>query len=465
MKRYDSYKDSGIKWIGEIPDHWVVKRFNYLFAFSRGLPITKQDLKDEGIPCVSYGEIHSKYGFKVNPEKHLLKNVDINYLKSSGKSLLNKGDFIFADTSEDIEGSGNFTCLDSDTLTFAGYHTIIAIQRVKNNYTYLAYFFDSLEFRNQIRSEVSGIKVFSITNSILKNSYVLLPPQSEQTVIANFLDCQTAEIDRLIAEKKRLIELYEEEKTVIINQAVTKGINPDVKMKDSGIEWLREIPEHWEVKRFGFLFSFSRGLPITKENLKKEGTPCISYGEIHSKCGFEVNPDKDVLLCVNEEYLTSSKKSLLKRGDFVFSDTSEDIKGSGNFIYLNSDKPTFAGYHTIIAIPKEFISHRFVAYFFESLPFRNQIRCKVTGIKVYSTTQSILKSTFVLLPPPPEQLLIANHLESECTRINAKVEKTKKLIALLTEYRTTLISEAVTGKIKVFCVEKVMNSQGNNHHV
>ena len=204
-------------------------------------------MKETGIPCVSYGEIHSKYGFMVNPEIHSLKCVEETYLENADKSLLKRGDFIFADTSEDIEGSGNFSCLDSDLPTFAGYHTIIACNSNENNYKYLAYCFDSLDFRNQIRSSVSGVKVYSITQTILKNCNVLLPPLREQTAIAAFLDRKTAEIDQLIADKKHLLELYQEEKIAIINKAVTKGINPDAKMKESGIEWLGEI-RNWEVK-------------------------------------------------------------------------------------------------------------------------------------------------------------------------------------------------------------------------
>ncbi len=477
MRKYNLYKDSGIEWIGEIPSHWKVERFGYLFSFSRGLGITKQDLKNEGIPCVNYGEIHSKYGFALNPEIHQLKFVEESYLETADKSLLRRGDFVFADTSEDIEGSGNFTVLDSDIPTFAGYHTVIARHENDNNYKYLAYCFDSLEFRNQIRNAVSGIKVYSITQAILKSLKVQLPTFPEQTAIATYLDSKTVEIDELIANKKRLLELYEEEKTAIINKAVTKGLNrrfdglnddadanfapsetsksrksqnqKNQRFRHSGIEWLGEIPEHWEVKRFDYLFDFSRGLPITKADLRDSGIPCVSYGEIHSKFGFEVDPNRHLLKCVDEKYLETNDKSLLKSGDFVFADTSEDLEGSGNFTYLNSSVPTFAGYHTIIGKPIIEFERRYIAYYFNTLSFRNQIRSKVTGTKVFSITQAILKFTNIIFPPIYEQQAIVDFIDNECDRINAKKAKTKKLIELLTEYRTALISEVVTGKVKV----------------
>src|SRR5690606_13119496 len=136
--------------------------------FNKGLTITKENLQDEGIPCVSYGEVHSKYGFEVDPDRHSLKCVDASYLKANQASLLKRGDFIFADTAEDIEGSGNFTCYNSDRRAFAGYHTLIAKPKVPMNYRFMAYVFDSAAFRVQVQTEVKGVKVFSISQGVLK---------------------------------------------------------------------------------------------------------------------------------------------------------------------------------------------------------------------------------------------------------------------------------------------------------
>src|SRR5690554_4367444 len=113
-----------------------------------------------------------------------------------------------------------------------------------------------------------------------------------------------------------MITLLKERKQIIIQNAVTKGLDPNVKLKDSGVEWIGEIPEGWEVKRLRNVFRFSKGLTITKENLQDEGIPCLNYGEIHSKYGFEVNPDIHPLRCVSEEYLKDNSNSLIKYGDF-----------------------------------------------------------------------------------------------------------------------------------------------------
>ena len=220
--------------------------------------------------------------------------------------------------------------------------------------------------------------------------------------------------------------------------------------RDSGVAWLGEVPKHWEVIKNKFIFNFSKGLTITKENLSDEGVPCVNYGEIHSHYGFEVNPKQHALKCVSEKYLSVAKSALLNQGDFIFADTSEDIKGSGNFTYLNSDIPTFAGYHTIIARPDlNKIIPRFLAYAFESNGHRNQIRTMVKGVKVFSITQAFLKNTFAWLPPLTEQTDIADYLDTQTAHIDCLSQKVEQAIGRLKEYRTALITQAVTGKIKV----------------
>lgn len=428
MKKYNSYKDSGIEWIGEIPSHWEVKKVKHSIQLIMGQSPNSDDCNSKriGIPF-------------------LQGNADFSLIYPLPQSWCEKPTKIAPANSVLLSVRapiGAVNIADTDYCIGRG---LCALVSENSKFWY----YTSICLYDELNSMGTGSTFKAISTQQILNTFTSLPTPEEQTIIANYLDRKTAEIDELIADKKRLLELYEEEKTALINQAVTKGLNHDVPMKDSGIEWLGEIPEHWEVKRFDFLFSFSRGLPITKADLQDTGIPCVSYGEIHSKYGFEVDPKKHDLRCVKESYLDSHKKSLLEFGDFVFADTSEDIEGSGNFTYLNSEDKAFAGYHTIIAKPKKRIIYRYIAYYFNTLQFRNQIRSKVTGTKVYSITQAILKFTNVIFPPIDEQQSTAEYLDKECFRIDAKKAKTEKLIELLTEYRTALISEVVTGKIKV----------------
>ena len=445
MKKYETYKDSGIDWIGEIPSHWEVKRFGHLFSFSRGLGITKQDLKDEGIPCINYGEIHSKFGFSVNPEIHRLKCVEEEYLVTADKSLLKRGDFVFADTSEDIEGSGNFTVLDSDIPTFAGYHTVIARHENGNHYKYLAYSFDSLEFRNQIRSAVSGIKVFSITNAILKSSKVQLPSYPEQTAIAIYLDRKTAEIDELIADKKRLLQLYEEEKTAIINQAVTKGINPDVPMKDSGIEWLGEIPDHWLATSLKRLVStkITDG-PHETPAFLLEGVPFASAESVkNGKIDFNfirgyISSEDD------EKY---SKKCKPKKDDIFIVKSGST---TGKIALVDFDKNFNIWSPLALVRVNQKVNFLFMYYSLQSDYFQDSIRLFWSFGTQPNIGMNVIENLKVAFAPDiKEQLEIVHHIEKNCLHIDGQIAKIKKLIDLLSEYRTALISEVVTGKVKV----------------
>ena len=179
-------KDSGIEWIGEVPEEWGITKSKYFLDTNKGLTITKENLIEDGIPVINYGQIHSKYGRSVSTVRDELPQVSTNYLKFK-QSLLNKGDFVFADTSEDIEGSGNFsTRIDDNGELFAGYHTIKAKLKnaLEHDFRYFMHYFDSMAFRKQVQNKVSGIKVYSVTQSILQEICLLLPSFIEQQRIA-----------------------------------------------------------------------------------------------------------------------------------------------------------------------------------------------------------------------------------------------------------------------------------------
>jgi len=276
-----------------------------------------------------------------------------------------------------------------------------------------------------------------------------VPPLPEQLTISSFLDVRCKWIKEIITDLELLVNLLQQYKKTIIADTVTKGLDQTAPMQDSGLEWVGKIPAHWSTKKFGFLFSLGKGLGITKADLMDEGVPCVSYGEIHSRCGFEVNLSKHTLKCVDPKYLTLSPNSLLKFGDFVFADTSEDVEGSGNFAYYSGREPLFAGYHTVVA--KQITKHdpRYLAYLFDSVPWRAQIQCKVQGITVYSITQNILRKSVVLLPPTQEQMEIVEFLDSRISVINSTLYEIATQIEKLKEYRLAIISEAVTGKIRI----------------
>lgn len=214
-------KDSGISWVGDIPQNWGIKRLKYLFKFCKGLPITKDNLIDQGLPVISYGQIHAKTNNGVDVRPHLLRFVDFSYQTFYPLSQVMRGDFVFADTSEDYEGCGNCVYKRNDSLLFAGYHTIIAHSIVESDNRFFAYLFQTDIWRKQIREKVSGVKVFSITQKTLSNTIILLPPLDEQQEIADYLDNKCAEIEQIIADKKSQIETLDGYKKSLIYEYVT----------------------------------------------------------------------------------------------------------------------------------------------------------------------------------------------------------------------------------------------------
>ncbi|MEK2046744.1 restriction endonuclease subunit S [Vibrio parahaemolyticus] len=441
-KAYTEYKNSGIKFAPKIPLHWAVSKVNYISQFGRGLSITKANLEDTGIPCVSYGEVHSKYGFEVDPNKHTLKCVNPVYLETSAFALLSKGDFVFADTSEDLDGSGNFTQLVSDETLFAGYHTVVVRPNANNYHRFIAYLFDSTEFRTQIRDAVKGVKVFSITQAILKSANVWLPEHEEQQKIANFLDHETAKIDTLITKQEKLIELLKEKRQAVISHAVTKGLNPDAPMKDSGVEWLGDVPEHWGVIQNKRLF---------------ELTPKKS--QIESKknelCNFvPMDKLKQDTLILDEERIISSVfdgYTYFENEDILIAKVTPCFENKNMVVARNMKNGIGFGSSEIYVLRcNSKVNNDFMYYRLQEDVFMNIAISAMTGAGGLKRVPADIMMNFKLaLPPLEEQLEISKTLKDKLAIFDELSVKAVETIELMKERKTALISAAVTGKIDV----------------
>lgn len=412
-----------------------------------GLTFTKADLVESGDAVISYGQIHSGFNDKVHIKPELIRYIPKSISKSSDSALVSKGSFIFADTSEDREGCGNAVYIDTSDKIYAGYHTIV-FRRNDENGKYLAYLFQTDAWRSQIRSQVSGVKVYSITQTILSSTLVILPPAQEQEAIAAWLDKKCGEIDVAIAKIDREIELIDELKQSEISRVVTRGLNPDAPMSPSGIDWIGDIPEHWKIVPIKSLGFFTKGLTFTKADLADEGNSVISYGQIHSKLNDKVGIRRELIRYIPDRICLNNASSLTKKGDFIFADTSEDLQGCGNAVYNDTLIPLYGGYHTII-LHSFSEDNKYFGYLFLTDAWRSQIRASVSGVKVYSITQSILKNCNILVPPLSEQQAIADYLDKKCAEIDGLKAKLTKKRDTLKELRRSIISEVVTGKRKV----------------
>lgn len=431
-------KDSGIDWIGKIPDGWKIEKGKRIFAQrnERGNKINLELLsptqKYGVIPQTLYEELTTYSAVK------LKEGTDLSQLKT-----VHKGDYCISLRSF----QGGFEYSKYEGVVSPAYQIFYAIKNIDE--CYYKYLFKDQTFIAKMNSFTMSLRDGkNIAFSDFGNTYIPLPPLPEQTKIANFLDKKCAQIDSIIEESKKSIEEYKSWKQSVIFEAVT-GKNLSCKKKDSGIEWLGEIPEEWEVQRLKSYFNFKKGLPITKENLEDSGISVISYGQIHSKNNNGVSICNELIRFVDKSYLKSNSESLVKKGDFIFADTSEDLEGCGNCAYVNSDEIIFAGYHTIIFSSKYQNENKYLAYLFLTDAWRTQIRCNCSGVKLFSITKKILSKVSIILPPISEQKSIANFLDKKCTQIDSLISEKQSLIKDLAEYKKSLIFEAVTGKRRV----------------
>ena len=271
-----------------------------------------------------------------------------------------------------------------------------------------------------------------------------VPPREEQEQIVRFLDWKISLINKLISSCNAEIDDLHELQHQLINNAVCRGLESTELVNGSAAS----CHIGWVVKRFKECFSLRKGLTITKDDLRKSGVKVISYGQIHSKNNDGLGVNSDLIRFVDKEYLFQVH-SIAEQGDFLFADTSEDVDGCGNCVYIDSSDLIMAGYHTIIAHPKCSEISRYHAYLFQSDLWRRQIQKGANGVKVFSITQTMLKNSYILIPSKVEQEEIIRYLDARCGIIKKLISRKKMYLDHLHEMKNSLISDVVTGKIDV----------------
>ena len=427
-------KDSGISWVGEIPKEWSVWRNKYIFKIT----------KDIVLPSKSYQLLSlTTTGIKEKDENDNGGKVPENY---DGYQIVKENDLVMC--LFDLDCSAVFSGLSPYNGMISPAYKVLKVKKRIANEQYYRYWFNYVGSKRFYKQYSKSLR-FTLNADEFNRLFLLLPPLDEQQRIAEFLDRECGKIDGLKADIQVQIDTLEQYKRSVITEAVTHGLNPSAPMKDSGISWVGDIPQNWEIKRLKYLFKFCKGLPITKDNLIDQGLPVISYGQIHAKTNNGVDVRPHLLRFVDFSYQTFYPLSQVMRGDFVFADTSEDYEGCGNCVYKRNDSLLFAGYHTIIAHSIVESDNRFLAYLFQTDIWRKQIREKVSGVKVFSITQKTLSNTYLILPPLDEQQEIADYLDNKCAEIEQIIADKKSQIETLDGYKKSLIYEYVTGKKEV----------------
>ena len=444
MKKYDSYKDSGIEWIGEIPSHWAVNKVKHNFSFKTGFtpPSGKSEYYEDGTHVwINISDLQEK---EISDSVNKITDKAIEDFKPE---IVQKGSLLYSfKLSVGRVGFNTMDCYTNEA--------IFSIN--PDSSTNLNFFYYSLpdQILKNANENIYGAKI--LNQELIKNAYLIIPPTTEQTSIANFLDLKTSEIDDIIADKKRLLELYEEEKTAIINQAVTKGLDPNAPMKDSGIEWLGEIPEHWEVKKLKYIIS-AKLMYGANESADEENKDNPRYIRI-TDIGNDGNLNDETFKSLPPE---KAKEYLLTEGDILFARSGATVGKTYHFKNYKGEA-CFAGYLIKASPIKNVVISDFLYLYTKSGAYENW----KGSIFNQATIQNIGADKYAYLEVPVpainEQQSIVHHIESECSKIDFKKARTEELIELLTEYRTALISEVVTGKIKV--IEDCKNNKGASQY-
>lgn len=438
-------KDSGIPWIGKIPHHWEEVRFKSIFSTRKGLSITKADLTESGVPVVSYGQIHSKYNSGTTISPAIVKYVPKTYIQSDSNALVDKGDFVFADTSEDILGCGNCAYIDCEGDIFAGYHAIIASGERSNKY--YAYLFLTDAWRSQIRSNVTGIKVYSVSQLILSNTEILVPPAGEQEAIAAYLDKKCGEINELIEVEQQMISDLESYRQSVIIEAVTHGLNPDTRMVESDCDWFASHPSHWRTEKIRNLFvkRTEKNNPIkTKERLS------LSIDK-----GITLYADKTTNLDRFKDDFTQYQ--LAHPNDIVLNSMNMIVGAVGKSAYYGCVSPV---YYVIYSKDAK-VNMDFYGYLLNTPIIRDVYhklgqgiyaiergdgRVNTCRLKVDYYEFSQIK---VPVPPVEEQNTIVSFLKEKEFEIDELIKVKQEKIETLKQYRQSLIFEAVTGKTTI----------------
>lgn len=422
MKPYPKYKDSGVDWIGKIPEHWEITKFKYLYKSNMGATLLRSDLDEDGkIPVYSATESDDIFGYVNN------SNV-----------ILEPGDLV-------IPARGNsigYVTMVKELATCT--QTTIYSKKITDDFN-KKYIFHYLRGLKEFLFQFDRTAIPQVTVGEVKENPIVLPPPGKQTAIANYIDHKTSLIDSLIEKKRKLIELLKEERKADINRAVTKGLDPNVPMEDSGIEWLGNIPQHWDVKKLRFLGELQNGISKNSDSFGS-GYPFLGYGSIYDN---EITPKKAEGLVNSTE--AEREKYSVKEGDVFFTRTSETMEEIGIpcTCMATIENCVFSGFVIRFRNTSKLLTKGFSRYYFQSHFPRVFLVNEMNIVTRSSLSQGLLKRLPVLLPPLDEQQQLVEYLDNQTKKIHSFIEKANKMIDLLNEYRTALISEAVTGKIDV----------------
>jgi len=437
MKKYNSYKDSGIDWIGEVPEHWNLCKIKFLVKCNLEV-LSERTSPNEQICYIEIGDVNSDQGIAQFSE------YTFSSAPSRARRVIRKGDIIVSTVRTYLKAIASVTDAFDGFIASTGFAVLTPVM-INSDFLGKAILVDGLI--GEIISLSRGVSYPSITAEELLNIKIPFPSTNEQIAIASFLENKIKQIDALISKKEKLIELLNDERTALINQAVTKGLNPDAPMKDSGIEWIGEVPEHWDVLSFRYIidvltdYTANGSFASLAENVNYLDS---GYSRLVRLTDLRVNLNNEGLF-VDEKAHNFLKKSELFGGEIL-------IANVGAYAGLTLIMPELEGKFTLG--PNMFLlrlnqNTNYFNFLLNSPVCAEQLKMMAISSAQPKLNKDNIRELKVIKPPVEEQESIVSYIFEENNRIDDLLKLMIKEIDLLKEYRTALISEVVTGKVDV----------------
>ena len=441
LNPYPAYKPSGVEWLSNVPEHWEMTQLGRIGTFSKGSGGTKDDESSEGIPCVRYGDLYTTHTSFISQTRSRVSPA-----KAGAYTPINRGDVLFPTSGETIEEIGKSAVNLMDAQVVCGGDVIIFRPIVPIEPKFAGYALDCHSAQTQKSLMGRGITIMHIYSSQLKYLWLPLPPLPEQQAIVRYLDHVDERVRRYVDAKKKLIALLEEEKQAIINQSVTRGLDPAVHLKPSGVEWLGDVPEHWEVRR---LRTIAEMRVSNVDKLRSEDEYPVRLANY-----VDVYKNDYITASMPFMYATASsseiKKFKLELDDVLITKDSETWNDIGvPALVTESADDLLSGYHLALLRPSKGTLGAYLANTLRSVGVAHQFHVRANGVTRYGLAHVGIQSVRLPLPPLPEQQAIVQHIDRETARINAVIVHARHQIELVEEYRTRLIADVVTGKLDV----------------
>lgn len=458
--KYETYKDSGVEWLGEVPKHWNVeplKRSCQIFPSN----VDKKSYEEQ-IPVLLCNYTDVYYNEEIVSGMQLMSATATK--EQIEKFTLQAGDVVFTKDSESADDIAIAAYIPQDLSgVICGYHLSVVRSSAETDGAFVKRFFDSQSAKAYFAVSANGLTRVGLSQYATDNIPTPIPPLSEQTQIARFLDYETARIDELIAEQERLIALLKEKRQAVISHAVTKGCDRAVPMKDSGVEWLGEVPEHWQLTKLKFVVERIVDCPHETPVYDLDGdylvirTADVDKGTLKTDSMYHLN-------C--EEYLNRIRREPLNKDDIVYGREGERW---GHAALVPTSDLFALGQRMMQFRAERNICSSFLTFQLNSVSTYRQGDVDTVGATSPHVNISTIRNYQLMMPPFDEQFSISKYLQEISVALDSLIEEAINATEILQERRSALISAAVTGKIDVRNWQPPADTPSNaasaiNHH-